>query len=81
MFAPRSRAFRPSPRPCGRPRQSDPRAPVPASLVTVTVTRRRAIGLGVGALAVAGSGVAWWKLLSVDDCSLAGGAAADEHRR
>ncbi len=34
--------------------------------VTVTVTRRRAMWLGVGALAVAGSGVAWWRLLTGD---------------
>ncbi len=46
------------------PAGPEPTPAVPASLMTVTVTRRRAIGLGIGALAVAGSGVAWWKLVS-----------------
>jgi serine/threonine protein kinase/tetratricopeptide (TPR) repeat protein len=44
----------------------EPPASDPATLVTVTVTRRRALWIGAGALAVAGSGIAWWRLLSGD---------------
>ncbi len=46
------------------PAGSEPTVAFPASVVTLAVTRRRAVWLGVGALALAGSGVAWWRLLS-----------------